>query len=159
MTCAGITHNLLRAAATLASRRHGKARGSTLRRELINIPARLAHRGRDQLILHLPQDWPWHDGLRGRLRRHPSRATHPRGLTPGTRADPHLPTAPRPPPAPTDHRETDKPQNRQRPTTHGQLHRQPKRNDHQQPNDHSEFRRWIEAEWLAWQLQEVGYTG
>jgi hypothetical protein len=65
LTCAGITHNLLRAAATLASRRHGKARGSTLRRELINIPARLAHRGRDQLILHLPQDWPWRDAFEG----------------------------------------------------------------------------------------------
>jgi Transposase DDE domain group 1 len=65
LTCAGITHNLLRAAATLASRRHGKARGSTLRRELITIPARLAHRGRDQLILHLPQHWPWHDAFEG----------------------------------------------------------------------------------------------
>jgi len=65
LTCAGIAHNLLRAAATLASRRHGKARGSTVRRELINIPARLAHRGRDQLILHLPQDWPWRDGFEG----------------------------------------------------------------------------------------------
>lgn len=65
LTCAGITHNLQRAAATLASRRHGKARGSTVRRELINVPARLAHRGRDQLILHLPQDWPWRDGFEG----------------------------------------------------------------------------------------------
>ena len=65
LTCAGIAHNLLRAAATLASRRHGKARGATVRRELINIPARLAHRGRDQLILHLPQHWPWRDGFEG----------------------------------------------------------------------------------------------
>jgi hypothetical protein len=65
LTCAGIAHNLLRAAATLASRRHGKARGATVRRELINIPARLAHRGRDQLILHLPRDWPWQDGFEG----------------------------------------------------------------------------------------------
>jgi hypothetical protein len=65
LTCAGIAHNLLRAAGTLASRRHGKARGSTLRRELITIPARLAHRGRDQLILHLPQNWPWRDGFEG----------------------------------------------------------------------------------------------
>jgi hypothetical protein len=65
LTCAGIAHNLLRAAGTLASRRHGKARGATVRRELINIPARLAHRGRDQLILHLPQHWPWRDGFGG----------------------------------------------------------------------------------------------
>ena len=50
---------------TLASRRHGKARGATVRRELINVPARLAHRGRDQLILHLPQHWPWRDGFEG----------------------------------------------------------------------------------------------
>ena len=65
LTCAGIEHNLRRAAATLASRRHGKARGATVRRELINVPARLAHRGRDQLILHLPQDWPWQDAFEG----------------------------------------------------------------------------------------------
>ena len=65
LTYAGITHNLLRASGTLASRRHGKARGATLRRELINVPARLAHRGRDQLIMHLPQDWPWHNTFGG----------------------------------------------------------------------------------------------
>lgn len=65
LTCTGIAHNLLRAAATLASRRHGKARAATLRRELINVPARLAHRGRDHVILHLPQDWPWRDGFEG----------------------------------------------------------------------------------------------
>ncbi|MBF6601323.1 MAG: IS1380 family transposase [Dehalococcoidia bacterium] len=65
LSCAAIAHNLLRAAATLASRRHGKARAATVRHELINIPARLAHRGRDQLILHLPQDWPWRDAFEG----------------------------------------------------------------------------------------------
>jgi hypothetical protein len=65
LTCAGIAHNLLRSAATLASRRHGRARSSTLRRQLINIAARLAHRGRDQLTLHLPQDWPWQDAFDG----------------------------------------------------------------------------------------------
>jgi len=65
LTCAGIEHNLLRAAATLASRRHGKARAATVRRELINLPARLAHSGRDQLILHLPRHWPWQDAFGG----------------------------------------------------------------------------------------------
>jgi hypothetical protein len=55
----------LRAAATLASRRHGRARSSTLRRHLINVAARLAHRGRGQLILHLPQDRPWQDAFCG----------------------------------------------------------------------------------------------
>jgi hypothetical protein len=67
LTCAGISHNLLRAAATLASRRHGRARSSTLRRELTTVAARLAHRGHDQLILHLPQDWPWQDAFNGLL--------------------------------------------------------------------------------------------
>ncbi|MGI9000070.1 MAG: IS1380 family transposase [Pseudonocardia sp.] len=65
LTCAAIAHNLLRAAATLASRRHGKARCATVRRELINVAARLAHRGRGQLILHLPRDWPWRDAYEG----------------------------------------------------------------------------------------------
>ena len=65
LTCAGIAHTLLRAAATLASRRHRKARAATVRRELITIPARLAHRGRDQLILHLPRHWPWQDAFDG----------------------------------------------------------------------------------------------
>jgi len=65
LTCAGISHNLLRSAATLASRRHDRARSSTLRRELINVAARLAHRGRDQLILHLPEEWPWQDAYDG----------------------------------------------------------------------------------------------
>jgi hypothetical protein len=65
LTCAAIAHNLLRAAATLASRRHGRARSSTLRRQLITVAARLAHRGRDQLTLHLPQNWPWQDAFSG----------------------------------------------------------------------------------------------
>lgn len=65
LTCAAIAHNLLRAAGTLASRRHGKARGATLRRQLINVSARLAHHGRGQLILHLPDQWPWRDAFGG----------------------------------------------------------------------------------------------
>jgi hypothetical protein len=40
--CAAITHNLLRAAGSLASTFHAKARGATLRRHLICVPARLA---------------------------------------------------------------------------------------------------------------------
>jgi len=40
--CAAITHNLLRAAGTLAGGRHAVARGATLRRQLITVPARLA---------------------------------------------------------------------------------------------------------------------
>ncbi len=40
--CAGIAHNLLRAAAVLAGGPHRTARGATLRRKIVNIPARLA---------------------------------------------------------------------------------------------------------------------
>jgi hypothetical protein len=60
LTCAGITHNLLRAAGTLASARHARATGATLRRQLITVPARLARRAR-RLTLHLPAHWPWTD--------------------------------------------------------------------------------------------------
>ena len=56
--CAGIAHNLLRAAATLAGTGHRSARGATLRRHLVNIPARLA-RPQRKPILHLPTHWPW----------------------------------------------------------------------------------------------------
>ena len=56
--CAGIAHNLLRAAAVLAGGPHRAARGATLRRKIINIPARLA-RPQRQPILHLPRHWPW----------------------------------------------------------------------------------------------------
>jgi DDE family transposase len=56
--CAAITHNLLRAAGTLASRRHAVARGATLRRQLIAVPARLA-RPQRRTVLHLPAHWPW----------------------------------------------------------------------------------------------------
>ena len=56
--CAAIAHNLLRAAATLAGARHRTARGATLRRHLVNVPARLA-RPQRKPILHLPTHWPW----------------------------------------------------------------------------------------------------
>ena len=56
--CAGIAHNLLRAAAVLAGGPHRTARGATLRRNIVNIPARLA-RPQRQPRLHLPRHWPW----------------------------------------------------------------------------------------------------
>ena len=62
--CAAITHNLLRAAGSLASRFHAKARGATLRRHLVCVPARLA-RPQGRPILHLPQHWPWADTWHG----------------------------------------------------------------------------------------------
>ena len=55
---AAIAYNLTRAAATLASARHARARPATIRSQLINIPARIANRAR-RLRLHLPENWPW----------------------------------------------------------------------------------------------------
>ena len=55
---AAITHNLLRAAGTLASPKHAVARGATLRRHIITIPARIA-RPQRRRVLHLPAHWPW----------------------------------------------------------------------------------------------------
>lgn len=59
VTCAAITHNLLRATGCLAGGVHAKARGATLRRRLIAIPARLARHGRGHVTVHLPQHWRW----------------------------------------------------------------------------------------------------
>jgi hypothetical protein len=56
--CAAITHNLLRAAGTMTSPSHAVARGATLRRHIINVPARLA-RPQRRPWLHLPKHWPW----------------------------------------------------------------------------------------------------
>jgi Transposase DDE domain group 1 len=56
--CAAIAHNLLRAAGVLAGDRHSRARGSTLRRRIVNIPARLT-RPQHRPVLHLPAYWPW----------------------------------------------------------------------------------------------------
>ncbi len=56
--CAAITHNLLRAAGTLSSDAHAVARGATLRRQVVSVPARLA-RPQRRRVLHLPAHWPW----------------------------------------------------------------------------------------------------
>jgi hypothetical protein len=56
--CAAIAHNLLRAIGVLAGRNHTVARGATLRRRIVNIPARLA-RPQRRPVLHLPSHWPW----------------------------------------------------------------------------------------------------
>jgi hypothetical protein len=62
LALAGIAHNLTRAAATLAGRFYAKATGSTVRRTLINIPARIATSAR-RFHLHLPEHWPWSTGF------------------------------------------------------------------------------------------------
>lgn len=56
--CAQIAHNLLRAAGTLSKDKLAVARGATLRRQIINVPARLA-RPQRRSVLHLPAHWPW----------------------------------------------------------------------------------------------------
>jgi hypothetical protein len=56
--CAAIAHNLLRAAGVLAGAASTVARGSTLRRRIVTVPARLA-RPQRRPVLHLPSHWPW----------------------------------------------------------------------------------------------------
>ena len=56
--CAAIAHNLLRAAGVLAGATNTVARGSTLRRRIVTVPARLV-RPQRRPILHLPSHWPW----------------------------------------------------------------------------------------------------
>lgn len=53
-----IAFNLLRAASAAASTRHARARWATLRRHIIDVPARIARDVR-RLTVHLPKDWPW----------------------------------------------------------------------------------------------------
>jgi hypothetical protein len=57
LALAAISHNLLRAAGALASLACAKARGATLRRDLIDVAARTARHGRGHLTLHLPEGW------------------------------------------------------------------------------------------------------
>ena len=56
VSCAVIAFNLARASSVAASMR--TARWATLRKRIINIPARIAATGR-RLVLHLPRQWPW----------------------------------------------------------------------------------------------------
>jgi hypothetical protein len=57
LSIAAMAHNLLRAAGALASLPFAKARGATIRRDLIAVAARTARHGRGHLILHLPEGW------------------------------------------------------------------------------------------------------
>ncbi len=70
LTCAAIAHNLTRALACSAGGRHAKARTGTIRRQLINIPARISRSAR-AITLHLPANWHWETGWT-RLRTHPA---------------------------------------------------------------------------------------
>ena len=57
LACAAISHNLLRAAGSLASLAFARARAVTLRSDLIHVAARTARHGRGHLTLHLPEGW------------------------------------------------------------------------------------------------------
>jgi hypothetical protein len=57
LACAALACNLLRAAGTLAGFAHARARGVTIRRDLIAVAARTARHGRGHLTLHLPSAW------------------------------------------------------------------------------------------------------
>jgi hypothetical protein len=58
LVLAAMAFNLTRAAGCLASTLHARATAGTIRAQLINVPTRLAHSARKQ-VLHLPQRWPW----------------------------------------------------------------------------------------------------
>ncbi|HEY8914204.1 IS1380 family transposase [Lacisediminihabitans sp.] len=61
LVLATIAFNLSRTIGTLASTELGKARSGTIRRKLINIPARISTSAR-RIVLHLPDRWPWETG-------------------------------------------------------------------------------------------------
>jgi hypothetical protein len=60
LALATIACNLLRAAGSLAGRAYAKARGATIRHDLIDVAARTARHGRGHLTLHLPGSWHHH---------------------------------------------------------------------------------------------------
>lgn len=55
-----LTHNLLRATGCLASSSHARATTGTIRRQLVQVAARVTSTART-LTLRLPQHWPWAD--------------------------------------------------------------------------------------------------
>jgi hypothetical protein len=57
LSIAAMAHNLVRAAGALASLPFAKARGATIRRDLIAVAARTTRHGRGCLTLHLPEGW------------------------------------------------------------------------------------------------------
>jgi hypothetical protein len=57
LTLAAICHNLTRAAGALAGPFHARARGATIRGQLIAVAARIARHGRGHITMHLPDGW------------------------------------------------------------------------------------------------------
>lgn len=70
LALAALSHNLLRAAGTLASIHHARARTATIRHHLIAVAARVSRSAR-RVTLHLPINWPWQAAWHGLFR-----ATH-----------------------------------------------------------------------------------
>ena len=60
LALASMAFNLTRAAGALASRFHARATTATIRRQLINVPARAVRSAR-RVQLRLPVNWPWAD--------------------------------------------------------------------------------------------------
>ncbi len=58
LVLAAIAFNLTRAAGAVASQFHARATTATIRRHLINVPARPVRSAR-RVHLHLPANWPW----------------------------------------------------------------------------------------------------
>lgn len=61
LVLAVIAFNLTRAAAAISGAGLAKAATATIRRKLVNVPARIASSAR-KLTLHLPKNWPWETG-------------------------------------------------------------------------------------------------
>lgn len=61
LVLAVIAFNLTRATATIAGTGLARSTTATIRRKLINIPARIASSAR-RVTLHLPENWPWETG-------------------------------------------------------------------------------------------------
>jgi hypothetical protein len=57
LALAAICHNLTRAAGCLAGAFFAKARGATIRGQLISVAARIARHGRGHITVHLPEGW------------------------------------------------------------------------------------------------------
>jgi hypothetical protein len=57
LALAAICHNLTRATGCLAGAFYAKARGATIRSQLISVAARIARYGRGHITMHLPDGW------------------------------------------------------------------------------------------------------
>ena len=78
---AAISQNILRAVGALASLFHARARGATLRRDLISVPASTARTGRGDLTLRGIAGWYAEEAC---LALHTATRPRARGPAPGT---------------------------------------------------------------------------